>query len=253
MMEEDTFTFKRSHFYAVLVVLAFGAGVLAGYAAWGRAAFTPQPVVSGPIEVQPAAPQATAEPRVYEITTEGYPSIGPADAPVTIVEFSDFQCPFCARWHVQEFEKLFEQYPDQVRFVYRNFPLGFHANALPAAEAALCAGDQDAYWEYHDVLFDNQAVLNDQLGTVLEQAAYNQYATDLGLDVTTFEECMTSQKYRQFVNDDLAYATSLPRDTNGEAAVGATPTFFINGHRLVGAYPFEAFVPIIEAALAAAG
>lgn len=251
MIEEDTFTFKRSHFYAVLVVLAFGAGVVAGYAGRGLAPTTPQPLVSGPIAQEPVAPQATPVPLVYEIETDGFPSLGPADAPVTIVEFSDYQCPFCARWHAQEFEKLFDLYPDNVRFVYRNFPLGFHPNAFPAAEAALCAGDQDAYWQYHDVLFDNQSVLNDQIGTVLEQATYNQYATDLGLDVTAFEQCMTARKYEQLINDDLAYANGLPRDTNGEAAVGATPTFFINGHRLVGAYPIEAFQPIIDAALAA--
>jgi len=250
--EEDTVTFKRSHFYAVLVVLAFAAGILVGYVAWGREG----PVVTVAAEpgvVAPAAPTAVPEPVIYEIETEGYPAIGPVDAPVTIVEFSDYQCPFCARWHSQEWQRLIQKYPDQIRFVYRNFPLSFHPNAMPAAEAAMCAGDQDAYWPYHDVLFDNQAVLNDQAGTVLELATYSQYAADLGLDVAVFEECMTSHKYQQFIKDDMAYAASLPLSETGESAVGATPTFFINGHRLVGAYPIESFIPFIDAELEAAG
>jgi len=248
MIEDDTLVFKRSHFYSVLVVLAFAVGILVGYVAWGRDV-VPVVAVQPASGQTPAAPAATPVPRVYDIETAGFPSLGPEDAPIVIVEFSDYQCPFCARWHAQEYQRLLETYPGQIRFVYRNFPLSFHPNAFPAAEAALCAGDQDAYWQYHDVLFDNQPVLNDQVGTVLQQETYSQYAADLGLDVAVFKECMTSHKYQQFIQDDLAYANSLPADTNGEAAVGATPTFFINGIRLVGAYPLESFRPIIDAEL----
>ena len=252
-MEEETVTFKKSYFYSALVVLAFAAGILVGYVAWGRD--TARFVVSEPASQQPAAPTtaATPAPRVYDIETDGFPSVGPADAPVTIVEFSDYQCPFCARWHNEEYQLLLEAYPGQIRFVYRNYPLSFHPNAFPAAEAALCAGDQEAYWPYHDLLFENQPLLNDQAGTVLQQETYNEYASGLGLDVAVFEECMTTHKYEQFIRDDLAYANSLPPDTNGEAAVGATPTFFINGIRLVGAYPLESFRPIIDAELGTAG
>ena len=252
--QEETITFKRSHFYSILVVLAFAVGVLVGYVAWGRntqtAAIAPQP--AQPAAVQPSAltPQATPEPVIYEIETEGAASLGPADAPITIVEFSDYQCPYCYRWHVQVYDALLAAYPGQIRFVYRNFPLSFHQNAFPSAEAALCAGDQEAYWQYHDVLFDNQALLNNQAGTVLDQAAYNQFAAGLGLDVTTFEECMTGHKYQQTILDDMTYAGSLPNDSNGEVAVGGTPTFFINGHRLGGAYPIEYFKQIIDAELA---
>jgi protein-disulfide isomerase len=252
--QEDTVTFKRSHFYSVLVVLAFAVGVLVGYVAWGRDAQT-APVAAVPPnqpEVQPAAqtPQPTPVPRVYEIETEGHPSLGPADAPITIVEFSDYQCPYCYRWHVQVYQSLLAAYPGKIRFVYRNFPLSFHQNAFASAEAALCAGDQGAYWQFHDVLFDNQATLNNQAGTVLDQAAYNQFAANLKLDVKAFEECMTTHKHQQEILDDMNYASSLPADTNGEAAVGGTPTFFINGHRLGGAYPIEYFKQIIDAELA---
>lgn len=252
--QEETVTFKRSHFYSVLVVLAFAVGVLVGYVAWGRNVQTTPIVVQQPAQaaVQPAAqtPQATPEPRIYDIETEGHPSLGPANAPITIVEFSDYQCPFCYRWHEQVYNALLAAYPGKIRFIYRNFPLSFHQNAFASAEAAMCAGDQGSYWQFHDLLFDKQAVLNDQAGTVLDQATYNQFADDLNLDVTTFEKCMTSHKYQQTIVDDMNYASSLPMDSNGEAAVGGTPTFFINGHRLGGAYPIEYFKQIIDAELA---
>ncbi|HLO14758.1 MAG TPA: thioredoxin domain-containing protein [Anaerolineales bacterium] len=242
VIQKDTFTFKVSHFYAVLTVLAFAAGVLIGYVAWGYN--TPQTVLA------PAQTAPPPEPRVYSIDTKGYPSLGPEKAPIVIVEFSDYQCPYCYRWHVQVYQNLLAAYPGKIRFVYRNFPLSFHQNAFASAEAALCAGDQDAYWKFHDVLFDNQAALNNQAGTTLDQATYNQYARDLGLDVTAFETCMTTHKYQKFITDDANYANGLPADTNGEAAVGGTPTFFVNGHRLGGAYPIEYFKQIIDAELA---
>lgn len=248
---EETVTFKKSHFYSVLVVLAFAVGILVGYVAWGR---TPQvvQVVQPPAAAQPAAqvPQPTPVPVIYNIETKGAPSLGPVDAPITIVEFSDFQCPYCYRWHLQVYDSLLAAYPNQIKFVYRNYPLPFHQNAFASAEAALCAGDQDAYWKFHNVLFDSQALLNDQSGTVLDQAAYNQLAANLGLDVTSFETCMTSHKHKQNILDDVSYAESLPADSTGEAAVGGTPTFFVNGHRLGGAYPIEYFKQIIDAELA---
>jgi len=252
---EEFITFKRSHFYSVLVVLAFGVGLLVGYVVWGRsaAAATTTAVVANPepiyVEVTPL-PTAIPEPVVYEIETEGFPSRGPDDAPITIVEFSDYQCPYCWRWHVQVYDALMEAYPDKIRFVYRNFPLSFHQNALPAAEAALCAGDQNAYWEFHDALFANQESLNNQSGTILEQTFYNDLAASFNLDVAAFEECMVSRKYEEFIQNDMQYAASLPIDSNGESAVGGTPTFFVNGYRLGGAYPIEYFVQIIEAELA---
>lgn len=245
VMQEDTFTFKRSHFYAVATVLAFAAGVLVGYTAWGYNTQTMLVPAQAVVQTGPSP-----EPRIYKIKTEGHPSFGPADAPIVIVEFSDYQCPYCYKWHVQVYRELLAAYPGKIRFVYRNFPLSFHQNAFASAEAALCAGDQNAYWKLHDVLFDSQATLNNQAGTILDQATYNQFARDLGLDVTVFEECMTSHKYQQFIIDDANYANNLPADTNGEPAVGGTPTFFVNGHRLGGAYPIEYFKQIIDAELA---
>jgi len=250
---DETVTFKLSHFYSVLVVLAFAVGILVGYVAWGRdaaAVAVAAAPAAAPVANAPAIPQPTPQPVIYEIEIEGFASFGPDDAPITIVEFSDYQCPYCYRWHVEVYDALLAAYPNQIKFVYRNYPLPFHQNAFSAAEAALCAGDQNAYWEFHTVLFDNQALLNDSSGKALDQAGYNQFAATVGLDVTVFEECMTSHKHEQDILDDVSYATSLPTDSTGELAVGGTPTFFINGHRLGGAYPIEYFKQIIDAELA---
>jgi len=245
---EDTFTFKRSHFYAVFTVLAFAAGILLGYVVWG---YDTQPAS---IIVQAAGPGPTPipEPLIYDIETAGFPSLGPGDAPIVIVEFSDYECPFCVRWYAETYRPLLAAYPGKIRLVFRNFPLSFHENAFASAEAALCAGDQESYWEYHDALFDHYlALYQADQDRLLDQTIYNQFAGTLGLNVQAFEKCMTSHKYKQFILDDIEYAGSLPPDTvAGEAGVGGTPTFFINGRRLGGAYPLESFKEIIDAELA---
>ena len=246
---DETITFKRSHFYSVLVVLAFAVGILVGYVAWGRGGTT----AAAEVPAQAAAAQQpsgqvaeapTAQPQFvrYDIPTEGYPSLGPDDAPITIVEFSDYQCPFCSRFHDETYQALLDAYPGQIRFVYRNLPLSFHQNAQMSAEAALCAGDQNAYWEMHEVLFANQASLNNPEGTTLEQAVYNQYAQELNLDVTTFEGCMTSHKFAQFIEEDMAFSTNL--------GVQSTPTFFVNGLAIVGAQPLSSFQQLIDKEIA---
>jgi protein-disulfide isomerase len=233
----DTITFDRTHFFSVLVVLAFAVGILVGYMAWGR---------NGTAAVQNTAPQAQAPvaevpapgmgPDVYlqiaddlglettafeaclsnhtyqediqsdsdyaisigvnstptffvnglaiigaqpldvftqvidmelagetpqndqyvryEIPTEGFPTNGPEDAPITIVEFSDFQCPFCGRFYNETYQPLLDAYPGQIRFVYRHLPLtSIHPEAFPAAEASMCANEQGSFWQYHDALF----------------------------------------------------------------------------------------------------
>lgn len=227
-----TALFNHSYLYGLLMVVVFAAGLLSGYGIWG---YKPAP-----------------KPVIYKIDTQGFPSLGPADAPIVIVEFSDYQCPYCWRWYSQVYKSLLDAYPGKIRFVYRNFPLSFHKNAMASAEAALCAGDQKAYWEYHNKLFDSYLTLyQENQDRILDQATYNQFASDLGLNVVTFERCMSSHKYQQAILDDVNYANGLPPDTlAGEPAVGGTPTFFINGHRLGGAYPLEDFKKIIDAELA---
>jgi protein-disulfide isomerase len=247
--EDETVTFKATHFYAVLVVLAFAVGILVGYFAWGRT-----PAAPAAAAAPPSAPQAAVTPTLehvtYNIPTEGFPSFGPADAPITIVEFSDYQCPYCTRWHEDTYQPLLQAYPGKIRFVYRNFPLSFHQNAMMGAEAALCAGDQGQYWQMHDKLFAEKDLMNNAQGTTLGVADFVTFATDIGLDGSAFETCVSSGKYKAEIQADVDFANSLPPE-NGEPAVSGTPTFFINGTRLVGAYPLSTFKQIIDAQLAA--
>jgi len=182
------------------------------------------------------AVQPTAGPVV--VSADDDPGQGPEDAAVTIVEFSDFQCPYCATFQQETLPQILSEYGDQVRFVYRDFPLtSLHANALKAAEASECADDQGKYWEYHDLLFQNQSALDDE--------SLTGYAASLEMDTATFDECLASGKYTQEVAKDLQDGT--------EAGVQGTPSFFINGMPLRGAQPYQAFQAAIEAALAEAG
>lgn len=237
---EDTVTFKRSHFYSVLVVLAFAAGILTGYMAWGRetggrAAPSAQTAsqVDGPVIEAPATTQEPDYIR-YDIPTEGAYALGPENAPITIVEFSDFQCPFCRRWHQEVYEPLFAAYPEKIRLVYRHLPLtSIHPDAFSAAEAALCAGEQDAFWQYHDKLFSSET---------LGSAVYTQYAQQLSLDMTSFEACMTEHRYQEAIQTDSDFAINL--------GIRSTPTFFINGLAIVGAQPLDVFQQVIDKELA---
>ena len=183
-------------------------------------------------------PQGASEtPQVvrYDIPIDDDPIIGPEEAPITIVEFSDYECPYCQRWHTEVFERLLEAYPDEVRLVYRDFPLAsIHPNATPAAIAANCAREQDVFWDYHDKLFKMELGLNTE--------AYQEYASQLEIDTEEFNECLDSGRYDEEVQADFDFAANL--------GVRSTPTFFINGIAVVGAQPFEVFQQVIEQELA---
>jgi len=235
MEPEDTITFKTSHFYAALVALAFLAGILVGFVIWGRAPVTKQTTASNQPAIQTPAQAAAPEYVRYEIPAEGFPSAGPKDAPITVVEFSDFQCPFCKRFHDETFDALLTAYPGKIRFIYRHLPLtSIHSEAFPSAEASMCADEQDAFWQFHDKLFENQ----DKLGIEL----YLRIASDLGLESAAFENCLNSLKYKNVVQTDLDFALNL--------GVNSTPTFFINGLVVVGAQPLEVFKQVIDKELA---
>lgn len=234
-IQEDTLTFKRSHFYSVLTVLAFASGVLLGYVVWGvPAASITAPAANGAGAALQAPAAEQPEFRRYDIPTENAYAIGPADAPITIVEFSDYQCPFCRRWHDEVYEPLLAAYPGQIRMVYRHLPLtSIHPDAMSAAEAAMCAGEQDAYWPFHEKLFSSET---------LGSGTYLQYAQDLKLNMATFESCLSGRKYQQAVQADSDFAINL--------GVRSTPTFFINGIALVGAQPLDVFKQLIDKELA---
>jgi protein-disulfide isomerase len=158
------------------------------------------------------------------------PSIGSASAPVTLVEFSDFQCPFCQRV-APTLHQVKEKYGDKVRVVWKDFPLTqIHPQAFKAGEAAHCAADQCKFWEYHDRLFANQQAL--------QPSDLKKHATDLGLDASAFNSCLDSSKYGERVRDGVAEGSRL--------GVNSTPTIYINGRVLSGAQPYETFVSVID-------
>jgi len=164
------------------------------------------------------------------------PALGPETATVTIVEFSDFQCPYCARV-APTVKEIADRYPDDVRIVFRHLPLSFHNEARGAAYASICAGEQGQFWEYHDLLFANQRAL--------QREQLNGYAETLELDMEKFETCMTAPETEALVAADLEAA----------AQVGATgtPAFFVNGIFISGAQPIEVFDGMIQEELESAG
>ena len=171
----------------------------------------------------------------FNVPAGDNPTVGPDNAPVTIVEFSDYQCPYCVRWYQEVSAKLLENYKDKIRFVYRDFPLSsIHPEAQSAAEAAHCAGEQASYWPYHDALFGEKYGLG---GTT-----YIKYASDLGLNVDQFTKCVSEHRYKNQVNANFTFGTTV--------GVSSTPTFFINGLAVVGAQPYEVFQQIIDKELA---
>lgn len=177
-----------------------------------------------------------------KITTKGQPTKGPADAPVTLVEFSDFQCPYCARAHKTLKEQVLPAYEGKVRLVYKNFPLGFHKWAKPAAIAGECAHDQnpDAFWTLYDYFFDHQREINKN--NVREKA--KEALKDSKIDLAKWEACLDDPAVAQRVDADMAEGQ--------EVGVSGTPAFFINGRKVSGAQPAEKFKAIIDDELARA-
>lgn len=183
------------------------------------------------------AAQAPAQPsEPVDVSVDDDAMKGDKDAPVTIIEFSEYQCPYCKRYVDQALVQIQEKYIDtgKVKYVFRDFPLEFHQNAKPAAMAAECVkaeGGDDAYWKYHDTLFENQQNISpDDL---------KKYATDMGYDIAN---CLDSEEYADEVDADEKEGRSY--------GVEGTPAFFINGRFLSGAHPFAAFEKLIEEELA---
>jgi protein-disulfide isomerase len=172
------------------------------------------------------------EPPILTVSVDGDPSIGPIDAPVTIVEFSDFQCPYCQK-SVGVLKELRRFYGEKIRMVYRDYPGPNHPYAPQAAEAAQCAGEQSRFWEYHDILFDRQ--------TPGKGWDFPALAKELGLQPDTFATCLNTGRYREEVAKDLHDGFTL--------GITSTPTFFINGRPLVGARPFAEFQAVIDSLL----
>ncbi|HSV04962.1 MAG TPA: thioredoxin domain-containing protein [Candidatus Binatus sp.] len=172
------------------------------------------------------------KPPMVDVATAGRPERGPKNASVTIIEFSDYQCPFCKRAE-DVVEQVMKTYDGKVRLVYRDYPLPFHPNARPASEAAACANAQGKFWEYHSKLFHGDGIEADKLKT---------YADQVGLDRKKFDECVDKKPFSAEIDKDVK---------DGEkAGVNGTPAFFINGRMLSGAQPYEKFKEIIDDELA---
>lgn len=195
--------------------------------------------------VQPTPTPGQPAPTVVDVDVDDDPVLGDEDAPVTIVEFSDYQCPFCGRHFQQVHPELVKNYVDtgKVKIVFRDFPLSFHPNAEPAAEAAECVkdlSDDKTYYEFHDKLFGSQAEWSGTTGSATTDL-FVKYGKEVGVDEADLKACIASGKFQQEVQADFNYGSSV--------GVSGTPTFFVNGVKIVGAQPYTAFQSAIESAL----
>jgi len=187
-----------------------------------------------------------AEP--IKISADNDPIIGDPNAPITIIEFSDFQCPFCARFNTQTLPAILDEYIEQgkVKLVFRDFPIqSIHPNALPASVAAECANDQNKFREMHDMLFEKQNEWNKK-ETTEALSLFSQYASNIELDLEVFDSCLTSGKHIDEIKKDL--------EDGRDYGVTGTPGFFVGNDQigfveLKGAQPFESFKKVIDAQL----
>lgn len=168
------------------------------------------------------------------------PVLGDNNAKVTMVEFSDFQCPYCQNYSMATFQQIKKDYIDtgKVKYIFRDLPLDFHPQALDAAKFANCAAEEGKYWEAHDLLFSKQGEWS---GNAEAKSVFSGYAGELGLNATSMEQCIS----------DPAVSAEIANDLQTGAQIGAngTPTFFINGEQFVGARPYEQFKEVIDKAL----
>ena len=240
---------ERSGMYELDIMLTGGAEnqfVTAHISRDGKLFFPDLIDLTAPVSTQPStsAAPATSPASDKETDMRGIndddPWAGNKDAKVIIVEFSDFQCPFCRQTY-PTVKQIIKTYGDQILFVYRDFPIhSLHPQAGKAAEAAQCAYEQDSFWEYHDTLFEKQ---NDWASGGVPR--FKKYAEDLGLDTDAFNECLDTGRYTSEVGIDLKDGMFF--------GVSGTPTFFINGRKLSGSQPFSAFKTIIDEELAKTG
>lgn len=207
-----------------------GGGITTG----ANNAAAPDPAAQQQAPGAPVAPDPEVVLQTPNLTGH-FPVKGDENAPVTIVEFSDFECPFCGAFYNDTLPQIISDYVDsgQVKIYYRHYPLSFHPNATPLALASECANAQGKFWEMHDVIFDNNATISTATTDDMKQ-----WASDLGLDTATFNSCLDNATHQDKVDEDFA--------AGNELGVSGTPSFYINGKQLVGAQPFSAFQAIID-------
>ena len=220
---EPEIRIKQSHFFALLIPIVFAGGIAFGFWLRGQQA--------SPIDVVAPDPAAASSMERVEVDLDDDFRQGPDDAPITIVEFSDFACPHCRTWHNEVFSELMATFPDQIQFVYRDFPIvGGGTTGFFSAMAANCAGEQGAYWEYHNALFSGDFPL--------DPSGFEAAAGSLGLDVEQLNECLVSGRHSSEIEADFQAGVAL--------GINSTPTFFVNGLRVIGAQPLANFVNLIN-------
>jgi len=233
MSEHGTITIKKQDLWKYSTFVFLALFILMSFLY-----FSKSPSSGNVINNPNPSPSPSPNPIPSKITVElgDAPILGSKDAKVTIVEFSDYECPFCGRHFSQTLPQIKSNYVDsgKARLAFKDFPLSFHPNAQKAAEAARCAGEQGKYWEMHDILFENQQALS--------LSSYKSWAKGIGLDSTRFDSCIDSGKYAQAVSNDLNYGQQV--------GVQGTPAFFINGILISGACPYSTFSQAIDAELA---
>ena len=235
VMDDDVFVIRKSWvvtFFVGLVSFLLG-GVFFTFLAFNirGGLLTNTGTIGGGGAAVQAPAQPTDTPRVENVAFGVMPPLGSVDAPIKIVEFSDFQCPFCKRFTDQTMGALRQQYGDKIVIYFRHFPLeAIHPEARNGSMAALCANDQGKFWEMHDELFLTQDLISVSNSESLAQK--------LGIDAEKFNSCMESAQFDSVINTDLQEGSSY--------GVSGTPTFFVNGWRIVGAQPLAAFTTIID-------
>jgi protein-disulfide isomerase len=241
---------------AAVIVVAGAAGLNHAWPLFGSGSSG-----GGKTQVTAALPTPAADPtpsfetedafnaqKALDVSAAGAPSKGPSDAKVTIIEFSDFECPYCDRFVTQTLPSILKDYGDKVQFVFRDYPLPatMHPYAEQAAEAGQCANDQGAFWQFHDLMFQNQTALAGMVqadatnGVTQVVAQMKTYAASLNLNTATFNSCLDSGADKAKVAADQKAMT----DALTQAGISSfgTPSFFINGKFVSGAYPYDSTV-----------
>lgn len=252
--DDNNITLKRSTFVKLVVVgiaALMVSSFLAGYSL--RIGITPTyitlPSSATPTTMpsigdvnNPPPQQPTVIP---SISIDNDPIEGSRDAPITMVEFSDYQCPFCKRTFDDTMPQLKEKYIDtgKIKHVFRDYPMPFHQNGIPAAIAAECANEQGKFWDYHNILFSKQTEWQNLHGNATNEK-FKEYATNLSnLDITKFNSCIDSQRYKEEVDKDIADGSLY--------GISGTPTFYVGNNekgytQIVGAQPLASFESIIK-------
>lgn len=224
--------------YVLLLVAVFFLGYLAARVQMleksANTALPPNQAAQGQTAPQPQAPNAKVN-----VSLGKLPLKGRDNAKVTMIEFSDFECPFCERFFNETLPQIKKEYIDtgKVRLTYRHFPLDFHAAAMPSALASECANEQGKFWEYHDKIFTEQSKISGKTGDIISQQL-KTWAKQTKLNIAQFNNCLDTEKYKEAVNKDV--------NDGKTAGVSGTPTFYINGRQLVGAQPFVSFKAVID-------